>query len=211
MHAPFAELIAEFSRAINHLSAAEVEAHPRGDSSRWNTRQIVEHLALTYRVSGENLQTRLEKGRSTQYRPSLAQRSAKLVLLHFGYFPHGRPAPAAVTPLTEAAEAVGGADLLALFGRELETVDGILKACEGHFEETALATHQLLGPLSVAEWRRFHVIHARHHLKRIRGINRPAYSPRARSLGPEAEIPVDDSFAVKEDEEGCRAKEGSQR
>jgi hypothetical protein len=172
MYAPFAELVSELSREINHLSAAAVEAHPRGDSSRWNTRQIVEHLALTYRVSGENLQNRLVKGRSTQYRPTFSQISSKFVLLKLGYFPPGRPAPAAVTPSTETAEAADGAGLLTLFGRELEAVDGILDACEAHFVGSALATHQVLGPLSVAEWRRFHVIHARHHLRQIRGINR---------------------------------------
>jgi hypothetical protein len=135
MYAPFAELVSEFSREINHLSAAAVEAHPRGDPSRWNTRQIVEHLALTYRVSGANLQNRLEKGRATKYRPTLFQLSSRFVLLKLGYFPPGRPAPEAVTPSADPGAATNGVSLAALFGRELETVDGILDACQAYFGE----------------------------------------------------------------------------
>jgi hypothetical protein len=171
MHAPFAELVSELSRAIDHLSATEVEVHPAGDRSRWNTRQIVEHLALTYRVSGANLQDRLAKGRSTKYRPTLAQISSRFVLLRLGYFPPGRPAPAAVVPAVEPPETIDGHALVALFGMELEKMDTLLEACEAHFGDSALATHQILGPLSVAEWRRFHLLHARHHLKQISRLN----------------------------------------
>jgi hypothetical protein len=181
MHAPFVELLSEVSSEINDLSAAVVEAHPRGDPSHWNVRQIVEHLVLTYRLSGVNLQNRLEKGRATKYHPTLTQVSSKFVVLKLGYFPPGRPAPAAVTPSARPEEESNGERLAGLFSSELQAVDRILDECQEHFGGSRLATHQILGPLNVAEWRSFHVIHARHHLKQIRRLNKQNQQAMARS------------------------------
>jgi len=167
MYPPFEKLVTNLDLEINRLSADEIEAHPKGDSARWSIRQIVEHLVLTYRLSGANLQDRLRKARATKYRATWTQVSTRFVVLKVGYFPPGRLAPAAVTPSAEPAERRDGIQLAAFFASELEAMDSTLSACEVHFGGRVFATHQVLGPLSAVQWRRFHVIHAHHHLRHI--------------------------------------------
>jgi hypothetical protein len=170
MHAPFEQLIADLASKIGHLSPDDLETHPNGDPARWNIRQIVEHLILTYRRSGANFDDRLAKGRPSKYRATLRQSLAKLALLGFAYFPPGVEAPAAVTPAAKPEHPIGGAALANLFAQELQTVDATLDRCQREFGRKPFAAHQVLGLLNAEQWRRFHVVHARHHLKQIQTL-----------------------------------------
>jgi hypothetical protein len=163
----FVKLQAAVVRELSILSAADLERHPGGDPARWNARQIVEHLLLTYRLSGKVFTERLAKGRPTLAQVNRRQLIARFMVLRLGRFP-GRPlAPANVTPSTIPCEMVDGSCLAEQFAVELQVMDELLGRCEEQFARNRFATHQILGPLCAEEWRRFHVVHSRHHLKQI--------------------------------------------
>jgi hypothetical protein len=47
-------------------------------------------------------------------------------------------------------------------------MDQGLAECEQRFgSEVKMADHVVLGPLTIPQWRRFHLIHTRHHMKQI--------------------------------------------
>lgn len=167
MHPSFERVVTEYRAALEALSAEALERHPRGDPARWSPRQVVEHLRLTYRRSGSAFQERLEKGRITKSRSQPRQRLLQFVMLRLGYFPSGRAAPAMVWPRDAPSCEMDGGTLVGAFSHELDTMDGLLSRCERQFGGLKLTSHQVLGPLTAAEWRKFHVLHAQHHLKQI--------------------------------------------
>ena len=168
--APFDSLRISMAHELDGLAAEFMERHPGCDAARWNIRQIVEHLILTYRASGRAFRERLEKGRPTQSRTTVNQRMAQWTVLGLGVFPPGREAPPWVTPKSVADQAMDGRDLAALFDDELRGMEEVLGECGPVFGGEAFASHQILGPLSVARWRRFHAVHGFHHLRQIRKL-----------------------------------------
>jgi hypothetical protein len=51
-------------------------------------------------------------------------------------------------------------------------MDKTLDEAESLFGKRRATTHPILGPLSIAEWRRFHLSHGHHHVKQIWAIRR---------------------------------------
>jgi len=182
MHSSLEQLHTSYAQALQGLSSQAIEVHPANDQARWNARQIVEHLILTYQSSSAVFRERLAKGRPTQSQPKPYQRVQQFFVCRFGYFPTGRPAPPGVTPASSASEPLGGDALAARLQSELQSMAEILVACEEQFGEKRFATHQVLGPISAQQWRKFHVVHGTHHLKQLRSIG-------LTSLAKEAEIP----------------------
>src|SRR5271156_4730722 len=123
MYAPFEEICACFVHELEALSDGSLEVHPGGDANRWNARQIVEHLVLTYRSSGSVLQQRLDKGRPTQARATIKQRVPRFVLLGLGFMPSGRAAPVSVRPGPASDNSLDGAALAELFRSEIQRMD----------------------------------------------------------------------------------------
>jgi hypothetical protein len=169
-YAPFERICRSYSLALSGLSPEAVETHPGADPLRWNIRQVVEHLVLTYRLSSGAQQERLAKQRPTKATASAMQLCSRTVILKLGYFPRGRPAPASVTPSPNPAVDANGVALSSLFSSELHALDEVLNRCEACFGQDRFASHHVLGPLSGAEWRRFHLLHASHHLRQIERI-----------------------------------------
>ena len=61
-----------------------------------------------------------------------------------------------------------GDDPLRRFNDALVAMDATLADAEKCFgSRTRLLHHPVLGPLAAQEWRRFHQVHGRHHLKQI--------------------------------------------
>jgi hypothetical protein len=182
MHSALEQLHASYGQLLMGQSAQALEVHPANDPTRWNGRQIVEHLILTYRSSSAVFGERLAKGRATQSQPKPYQRVQQFFVCRFGYFPTGRPAPLGVTPMASPSEILDGEALGARLQSELQAMDNQLVVCEEQFGEKKFATHQVLGPISAQQWRRFHVAHGTHHLKQLRSLG---LTP----LTKEAEIP----------------------
>jgi hypothetical protein len=93
------------------------------------------------------------------------------LVVELGHMPRGLQAPARVKP-TGQPSVTAVADALA----QLDHMDETLSRCEMRFGRRALlADHPILGPLSLRQWRRFHWVHTRHHMRQLRTrAGRPA-------------------------------------
>jgi hypothetical protein len=147
-------------------SAEQVGRHPGGDPARWSPQQVIEHLSATWRSTANGIEDRLQKNRPLRTRPTLAQHCKRLAVCECGFFPKRRKAPPAVQP-SQQAEPLSGDALIARFSETLTAMDRMLNQIEPQAKNAPVLTHFLLGPLNVRQWRRFHAVHARHHVKQI--------------------------------------------
>jgi hypothetical protein len=93
----------------------------------------------------------------------MAQRVVTWVVVGFGHMPAGRKAPAMVLPKGLPSEEVRNE-----IGAKIVAMDAIIAQCEARFgHRVQLLDHPILGPLSATQWRKLHLVHGQHHLKRI--------------------------------------------
>jgi len=98
--------------------------------------------------------------------PTWRQRGRKLVVVGFGYLPSGREAPQFTRPCGAPSEKV-----LAEIGLKIAEMDDMIARCEEKFgRRNKLLDHPILGPLTGAQWRKFHLVHGLHHVKQIRRL-----------------------------------------
>jgi hypothetical protein len=70
------------------------------------------------------------------------------------------------------------ADVAAQLFEHLEQLDRCLSEGERVFGATrAVLDHPVIGPFSIADWRRFHWVHTRHHIKQIQVRTSPVGRP----------------------------------
>jgi hypothetical protein len=156
----------EIALAIEALSPEQLRRHPLG---KWCIVEVLEHLYLTYTgtLKGFERVAAAEKPLATS--STLKQRAQTFVVIGLGYLPSGREAPPVSRPRGTAAETV-----LAEIGPKIAEMDAAIARCEEKFGRTQLLDHPILGPLSAAQWRKFHLVHGRHHVKQIRALRGPA-------------------------------------
>lgn len=132
---------------------------------KWSVAGILEHLCLSYSKSAAGMTRRREKGPTAPSRSrTLQQHVQQFVVVTLGYFPPGRESPTAVVPTGRPYR-----DLLADLDRVFSELDESLTATGGVLGGSrAVLDHPVLGPFSVNQWRRFHLVHTRHHAKQIR-------------------------------------------
>jgi hypothetical protein len=170
MHPDLKLLQSELDRALAGLDDRQTQLRPQAEPQRWNIQQIVGHLLLTYCATVTAMDARIAKRTPTQARPSLTQRIGQFAVLRLGWLPHGRQAPAITTPAPNTAP-VGGAALQATAAAGIATMDARIAAAEALFGNHSRAiSHMILGPLSLPQWCRFHLVHGRHHLRQIAAI-----------------------------------------
>jgi hypothetical protein len=161
----------EIGLALAGLSAEQAQLRPGGDLARWSVQQIVGHLRLTYGATSIAMEARIGRGAPTKARASLVQRAGQMVVVGWHRFPRGRKAPEAVTVGDEAA--MDGESLIAGIHAEIARMDGWISAAEGMFGvRCRCVSHMVLGPMRVGQWRRFHLVHGRHHLRQIWVVRR---------------------------------------
>ena len=148
--------------AIRGLAPDQADTAAGG---KWSVAGIVEHLCLSYSKSSAGMARRREKGPGVAARSrTLRQRFQQFVVVTLGYFPPGRESPASVVPTGRPYR-----DLLADLDRVLSELDASLTAASRALGASrAVLDHPVLGPFSVNQWRRFHLVHTRHHAKQIR-------------------------------------------
>lgn len=156
----------EMAEALRGLDEEQTQWRPRMRPAAWTIQQIVEHLMLTYSATNGVMETRMAKGTPTKARPSVAQRVRQFAVARLGYFPGGRLAPAAVMPVATVS-ALSGETLRGAFIEQVERMDGALDEAERALGRRRSVSHIVLGPMSVWQWRRFHLVHGRHHVKQI--------------------------------------------
>ncbi len=170
MHEILEQLDSALAVVLSGLDARQTQLTPRLNPEKWSIQQIVEHLLLSYRSTAAVLQTRVDKGSATRASPSLQQRVGQLVVITLGRFPRGRLAPAEVAPPMRPTSLRDGAELTRRIKDDLVAMDTAAQSAEALFGSRRSASHLVLGPLSVQQWRKFHLVHGRHHVQQVRRI-----------------------------------------
>lgn len=171
MHAVLEPVVSQIATEVSGLDAETTQLHPKNLAYKWSAQQVIEHLVLGYRLTSETLETRLAKRRLSHYRKrTYVEWSLQLMVLSFGTLPQGAPALEETMPTPGQFAAMNGRQLGDLLRQEIETMDTLLDACRQTFGMERIATHPLLGPLRVDQWRRFHVVHGLHHVAQLRSV-----------------------------------------
>lgn len=169
-------LCGEYEEQLRGETAERMQLRPAGETARWNVQQTVEHMLMTYAATSGNFEKRLAKGTVTEAKATFGHRIGQFAVCTLGQFPKGRKAPEIVTPKADTV-AASGDELLEKVKVELERFDGLALEAERVFGPQRAITHLVLGPMSVHNWRRFHLIHGEHHLRQIGKVLAPR--PRA--------------------------------
>jgi hypothetical protein len=160
MDAKLQELQAEIAAAIKNLTPEELERRAPG---KWSIGEILEHLYLTFTATTKGFERCLKASKPLATGPTWKQRVARAVTVDFGYMPGGREAPSFVRPRGLSNDVVA-----AEIGAKLAAMDEAISACEvRHGEQSKLLDHGIIGALTGPQWRKFHCVHGRHHLKQI--------------------------------------------
>ena len=150
----------DIEAATRGLSAGDLERSPSG---RWSPAQILEHLALGFGATAKGAARCLEAGRPAAGAPTMRHRFATAVVVTCGCLPSGYSAPERTRP-----KGLPGAAALQTLRANLAAMDDALERCAQQLgPRVALLDHPILGPLSVAQWRTFHRVHTRHHMRQI--------------------------------------------
>jgi uncharacterized protein DUF1569 len=161
------QLEESISAATAGVTAEQLTWHPQG---KWSTAEILEHLLLTYTGTVRGFQRCLQADKPLATAPTWKHRLRTFVLLKLEYFPQGREAPAPTRPKGTPPEVV-----LSSLRENIRAMDEIIAACAQKFgERVKLVDHPILGPLTAREWRKFHWIHARHHMRQIERLRATA-------------------------------------
>jgi hypothetical protein len=183
------QLQCEIASSLHGLDATQTQLRPPSRPGNWSIQQIIEHLILTYSGTATGITTRLTKRTPTKAKPTLANRIFQFAVTRCGYFPTGREAPPPVTP-QPTSEPLSGPDLIEATAEHLVRLDLLFTDAETLFGSASrCASHPVLGPLNIDQWRKFHLVHGEHHLKQIAAI-RKACNLTPASLRAEADSKI---------------------
>ena len=177
MHPVLQQVFDAYRPVLAERPAEWCQMHPRRDERQWAAQELIEHLVLTCRSTSRELEKRLERGHPTRARSTPLQWFLQLVVLSLGHMPNGVPAPIFARPDQLHWGAMGGRELLERLHEEMNHMDERITECRQRFGIQRVASHFLLGPLRPDQWRRFHVVHIRHHLDQLRRIEKSINDP----------------------------------
>jgi hypothetical protein len=170
MNSRLQQLQKELQAVIEGMSTEDLLRRPAGNTEKWNAALIMEHLSLSYTGTTRGMERCLAAGKTLARVPTMADRVKTLVVVGFRHLPEGRQAPERTRPV--------GADprkILADFWQHLERMDAAIAACEERYGRTVkLIDHPVIGPLTGSQWRKFHCVHGRHHIKQIQRLRAPS-------------------------------------
>lgn len=155
---------------VIHTAAADItpeqlQWHPEG---KWSVADVLEHLSLTYSGTRIVLDRCAQEGTPSARTASWKDRIRTFVVVTLGYLPAGRKAPAGTVPKGSM-----GSEVIQNFDQQLAAMDQAIDRCERRFGSgVKLVNHPILGPLTAPQWRKFHLVHARHHAKQINSLKR---------------------------------------
>src|SRR5579872_6292229 len=165
MHPTTKQIRDAIANSTEGLSESQMREHPEG---KWDTAAILEHLALTYSSTARVMQKCMREGRPLATSATLKHRVARGLVLRFGYVPSGRKAPKQVVPT-----GIGPKEARELIFASLEKMDAACAECEQRFgSKVKIADHPVLGPIPLSGWRKFHLVHTRHHMKQVDALTR---------------------------------------
>ena len=165
MHPVLAQAIQPFAEEIATVRLAEAQVSPDPKSERWCGQQVVEHLILSLKKSREGLQHRLKSSRPHSDSISLLQHIIKIQIF-LGSMPRGVPAIPSLMPIEFVPQ--DGPTLAARLLAEAEELSKVLAECRLAFGLRPCGSHPIYGPLRVEEWRNYHAVHCRHHVRQFK-------------------------------------------
>jgi hypothetical protein len=149
--------------ATQGMSGEDLLRHPEG---KWCAAEILEHLYLTYTGTTKAFERCLQAGQPQVHARILRDRLRTIVVVGLGHMPNGRQSPKHALPRGMTPEQVTRE-----IGPRISAMDEAIAQCESRFgKQNRLLDHPILGPLTGRQWRKFHWVHGRHHLKQIRDL-----------------------------------------
>ena len=153
----------EIATAISGFQTEQLNWHRPG---KWCVAEILEHLYLTYAGTIKGCGRLLERGKPLASKATLKNVAQSFIVVRLGYMPTGRKSPEVARPRGLPAEKISSEIVSTI--REM---DSLLSQCAATFGVSLkVMDHPILGPFSVAQWRKFHLVHGLHHAKQIRGL-----------------------------------------
>ena len=167
MDARLEKLHRALSESLDGMTGEEMSWHPPG---KWCVAEVLEHLYLTYTGTVKGFGRVADAGKPLVTAVTWRQRSRVLVVVGFSHMPRGRKAPPHTQPRGLPPEKVRAEIMTAL-----RQMDEIITRCEAAFGgRNKLLDHPILGPLTAAQWRKFHLVHGLHHVKQIHRLRQVA-------------------------------------
>jgi hypothetical protein len=150
--------------ATRGMTREELARHPGGNAEgKWCVTEVLEHLYLTYTGTIKGCERCLQAGKPLANPISLKQRARITLVIKLSYFPKGRKSPEHAVPKGMSPDKV-----MAEIGSKIVSMGELLAQCEArHGARTRVLDHPILGPLTASQWRKFHWVHGRHHVKQI--------------------------------------------
>jgi Protein of unknown function (DUF1569) len=172
MNSSLLQLQSEIASSLRGLDTTQTQLQPRSRPNKWSIQQIIEHLLLTYSSTETAINARLTKRTPTRAQSTFRQRVFQYAVTRCRYFPTGREAPLIVTP-QPTTHPLSGKDLTQAAIEHLTHLDLLFTEAETLFGPASqCASHAILGPLNIYQWRMFQLVHGRHHLKQIAAIRK---------------------------------------
>jgi Protein of unknown function (DUF1569) len=158
-----ATLQREIASSIAGLTPGDLTCSVPG---KWCSAEILEHLYLTYTGTAKGFSRLLEVTEPRATKATWKQRGRSFVVTQLGYMPTGRKAPAMALPRGIAPEKVTSEIHTAI-----SHMHELMTLCARRFgTRSKVLDHPILGPLSIEQWRKFHLVHGLHHVKQIRRL-----------------------------------------
>ena len=176
MHPVFEDLHNRYRKSLSGKDCAACQLRParslHGKATPWTPQDVIEHLLLTYRDTAALFDRYLSRKSPSQRPVETKHRVLQFLVIRCGGFPRGVRAPEAVCPGKCGMGPMSGDELCACMRSELENLDAKIDECFKTFEKTPFAPHFVFGSLTAEQWRRFHIVHGRHHLKQLARISK---------------------------------------
>ncbi len=181
MHPVLKSALEPLAEQISPLSLEEAQVPPVPGQDRWCAQQIIEHLILTYELTSDSVARQLKTGRIPRNRRNVLEFFLRMQTIGLGHMPNGVPAMRAVRPTEFTPQA--GPELAERFLAAAEAMDALLVEGRKKFGIQVCGTHPSFGVMRVDEWRRYHAIHARHHVPQLETAVRNARAQKAAESG----------------------------
>jgi hypothetical protein len=176
MHPVLKSALEPLAHLMESVTQEEAQVPPLPGQGRWCAQQIMEHLIRSYELTTNVVSRQLKTGRVSKHRRSILEFFLRVQTIGLGYMPQGIPAIRAVRPGEYTPQL--GAEIAQRFLKAAEEMDVQLVAARKKFGIEHCGAHPLFGVMRVDEWRRYHAVHARHHLRQLRNAIRYARSPK---------------------------------
>jgi hypothetical protein len=172
MHPVLKSALEPLAQLMESVTQEEAQMPPLPGQGRWCAQQIMEHLILSYELTSSVVGRQLKSGRIPKNRRSILEFILRAQTIGLGYMPEGVPAIRAMRPRDYTPQP--GAGIAERFLKAAEEMDLQLVTARKKFGIEHCGEHPLFGVMRVDEWRRYHAVHAKHHLKQLRNAIRYA-------------------------------------